>query len=205
MPAGQPGQTETCWTSWACFPDILWNDERVYLWITVWLIQYALVCMNPLWTRSLPLWDKLTVVFGGRSANLRPEIHLSDFWAPSLLLSRRAWLWGNNVCAKHAAMFFCHACLTASSGLGMHSVKVSEPVMYKHNLQRGFTHCCASALSAKQLFIEHVHTWLLLISPAKQIWSGHLEPASWLLCWLSCIIQVIRFSQYLIREVNSLQ
>lgn len=49
MHAGQPGQTETCRTSWACFTDILWTDECVYLWITVWLIQYVLVCTNPLW------------------------------------------------------------------------------------------------------------------------------------------------------------
>lgn len=102
--------------------------------------------------------DKVTFLLGGCGTNPRPVIYLSDLQAPSLVLSRRAWLGGNNVCAKHAAMFLFHAYLTASWGRGMHFVKVSEPVMYKHNLQRGFAHCCASALSAKQLFIEHVNT-----------------------------------------------
>lgn len=46
---------------------------------------------------------------------------------------------GGQRCACKTCGYFLLSCiLTASPGRGMHSVKVSQPVVYKHNLRRAF-------------------------------------------------------------------
>lgn len=162
--AGQTGQTETCWTSWASFTDILWTDECVYLWITVWLIQYILVCMNPLWKRYLPFRDKLTVLFGGRSTNL---IFIIPIFRHLPLFCLVEHGWGSTTTAMQIQQRSWAVECILSKSLNLSCTNTTRT-------------CCASALSAKQLFLEHVNTWL---QPTKVEVVIHNQPpaptASW--------------------------